>query len=175
MKRGVIGIDPSLGTPAKGGTGICGVNGDSFTVRPKLADDTRLTLICDAVRIQAEVADLAVIEDLPTNAMSAGKTGMAQGVVRFALQDVLTPYVLVPPATLKVFATGRGNADKSDMRMELFKRAGLDLRDDNQVDAWWLRQLGLHWMGIGSIPLPALHTRALDKVDFSHLPEGIKP
>ena len=28
--------------------------------------------------------------------------------------------------------------------MALYQRAGLDIADDDQVDAWWLRQMGLH-------------------------------
>ena len=75
--------------------------------------------------------------------------------------------VEVTPSTLKKFATGRGNATKPDMRMALFQRAGIDERDDNRVDAWWLRQIGLHLKGHpDAISLPATHTAALAKVDY---------
>jgi Holliday junction resolvasome RuvABC endonuclease subunit len=106
-----------------------------------------------------------VIEDLPTHAHSAGLTGMAQGVVRLALIENEVPFAVVTAASLKKFATGSGNAAKADMRMELYKRTGLDLRDDNEVDAWWLREIGLHLNGHPDrITLPATHLAALTKV-----------
>ena len=80
----------------------------------------------------------------------------------------------VTPSTLKKFATGRGNATKPDMRMALYQRAGVDCRDDNQVDAWWLRQLGLHIIeDPDRIPLPLTHTTALAKVNRD-IPRGIQ-
>lgn len=72
------------------------------------------------------------------------------------------------PATVKKFATGKGTAPKPDLRMALYKRAGLDIADDNQVDAWWLRQIGLHLLGHPDrLALPAVQLSALDKIDKS--------
>lgn len=114
--------------------------------------------------------ELVIIEDLPIHAHGSGVTAMVHGVVRWALQNDRVPYSLVPPATLKTYATGRGNATKPDMRMELYKRAGLDVADDNQVDAWWLRALGLDLLGEPMLELPQSHRRALDKLQ---LPAGV--
>lgn len=84
-------------------------------------------------------------------------------VARLHTLDI--PVVEVAPTSLKKFATGKGNATKPDMRMALFQRAGIDERDDNRVDAWWLRQVGLHLVGDPeAIPLPLTHTAALAKV-----------
>ena len=67
--------------------------------------------------------------------------------------------------TLKKFATGNGAAKKPDLRMALYRRAGVDVADDNQVDAWWLRQAGLQHLGDpDAVPLPQTHLSALDKV-----------
>ena len=56
-------------------------------------------------------------------------------------------------------------ATKPDMRMALYQRAGLDERDDNRVDAWWLRQVGLHLLGDpDALNLPKTHLAALDKI-----------
>ncbi|OPC85345.1 hypothetical protein B4N89_27350 [Embleya scabrispora] len=111
-------------------------------------------------------AHLAVVEDLPTHAKGAGITGMAQGVVRQALLGAAVPYALVTAAGLKKYATGTGNANKSDMRMALYKRTGLDLRDDNEVDAWWLRAMGLDHLGHPVVELPAAQRAMLDKVTW---------
>lgn len=155
----VIGVDPSLTATGLAAPGGC------ITIATKAGDAERLQVIHDTVFAAVDGADLVVIEDLPTHAHGAGLTGMAQGVIRLACIRQDAPFATVPAATLKKFATGSGNAGKADMRMELYKRTGLDLRDDNQVDAWWLRQIGLHLLRHpDALALPKTHTDALTKV-----------
>ena len=163
MSHHVVGIDPSLSA-----TGIATAE-DTWTVRTVPSDPTRLATIFDAVACTR--ATLAVLEDLPTHAHGAGLTGMAQGVVRLALIENEVPFITVPAATLKKYATGKGNATKADMRMAWYQRAGDDVRDDNQVDALWLRQIGLAILGDPSaIPMPQVNRTALMKVK---LPSGV--
>ena len=139
----VLGIDPSLTA-----TGIAHASGLTETVKTRAKDgDTRLEVIYREVSFAAEHAPFAVIEDLPKHAMAAGITGMVQGVVRLALIDNDVDYLTIPPATLKKFATGKGNATKADMRRAWLMLTGEDNADDNQVDAAYLRQIGLFLMG----------------------------
>ena len=156
----VLGLDLSITA-----TGVAMPEGSVTTWRHK-ADlgDRRLVAIHHSLYEAVAFDDLAlvVIEDLPVNARAGGVTGMVQGVVRRLLLDQGVPYLLVPPATLKKYATGRGNATKDDMRMEFYKRAGLDLRDNNQVDAAFLRLAGLDLLGSPEIVMPASHRTALD-------------
>ena len=154
MAPNVVGLDPSLTA-----TGIAWAD-ETFSVSGGKGDD-RLTDIHHAVTDICDGATLAVIEDLPVHGHGAGKTGMAQGVVRLALLDLCVPYVLVPPAVVKRFATGRGNATKPDLRMELYKRTGLDLAKDDEVDAWWLRAFG-HPI----VELPADRAEMLTRVSW---------
>lgn len=159
----VIGVDPSLT-----GTGICDVDGEMSVVRgPAELGDFRLQLIYDAVLDVAHLADHAIVEDLPTHAHGAGKTGMAQGVVRLALVQLHVPFTLVTAATLKKFATGRGDADKKQMRAALLEHTGMDVRNDNKVDAWWLRAVGLQRAGLLPFELPASHLGTLQKVEWA--------
>ena len=138
---------------------------DTHTIRTDdLTGDQRLVRIHDRVTDLCDGARLAVIEDLPAHAMAAGKTGMAQGVVRLALLLARAQIITVTPATLKKYATGSGNATKSDMRMALYQRTGLDLRDDNQVDAWWLRAIGCDLAAEPIVSLPAGQRSALAKL-----------
>lgn len=157
----IVGVDPSLT-----GTGLCDEFGYTCTVVTDSKTHHRLTKILNAAREVLRGVDLAVLEDLPTHAKSAGLTGQSQGVVRLACELEDVPYVTVPPSALKKFATGNGAADKSDMRMSLYKRLGIDLRDDNQVDAWWLRAMGYQWAGAPVVELPKAHlvTTAKSKV-----------
>ncbi|WP_433893065.1 crossover junction endodeoxyribonuclease RuvC [Streptomyces sp. CA-111067] len=159
-----IGLDLSLTA-----TGIAYTGGDTETIKTRTAHgDRRLRQIADTIRtiIRAEHPDLAVVEDLPTHAMSAGITGMVHGCVRVVLLEEGVPYALIPPATLKAFATGKGNGDKTGMAMAAYKRAGREFGDDNQCDAWWLRHAGLDWLGVPEIVLPQAQRDRLAKAKW---------
>ncbi len=157
----VAGFDLSITA-----SGVAAADGTTSTIRTRAHGDARLPEIRNTLVAHVVAADLVVIEDLPTHAHGAGITGMVHGVARLACYDHATTFITLPPATLKKYATGRGNATKSDMRMALFQRAGLDLRDDNQVDAWWLRAAGLEALGHPLVDLPASHRAALDAVTW---------
>lgn len=158
----VIGIDPSITA-----TGLCDAQGRlSVAGGPAYMGDRRLVVIEHAVQniIDAGMPDLAVIEFLPQHMKAAGITGMVQGIIRARLLKSLVPYVTVTPSTLKKYATGRGDADKPDMRMALYKRAGIDVRSNDMVDAWWLRAAGLEVIGEPLIEVPTAQRKALDVV-----------
>jgi Holliday junction resolvasome RuvABC endonuclease subunit len=156
----VIGLDLSLT-----GTGIAYADGSTATVKTRPAEgDRRLLHIAEAVALAAGTGTtLAVIEDLPTHAKSAGITGMVHGVVRAVLLEHGVPYVLIAPATLKAYATGSGSGDKTGMALAAYKRAGVEFADDNQCDAYWLRAAGLDRLGEPLFDLPAAQRARLDK------------
>ena len=152
----VIGLDLSMTA-----TGIATGDGGTFTVRTKAVGDARLVVIANAVIGVAQECDLAVIEDLPTHAKSAGITGMVHGAVRAALIVARVPYALITPASVKKFATGKGNAGKPDMAVAAFKRASMEFRDDNECDAWWLRAMALEQYRQPLMEMPVLNRSAL--------------
>lgn len=84
------------------------------------------------------------------------------------------PVAVVPPSSLKKYATGRGNATKADMRVALLQRLDRDERDDNAVDAAWLALMGADWLGQPVVGLPRSHTDALAKVAWP-APCGAEP
>ena len=165
----VLALDLSLTA-----TGIAEPDGTLSTFKPTTKGDLRLREISNRIRgllsdllVDSGVdVDLVVIEDLPMGIRNAaaGALGMLHGAVRSQLIWLEVRYLTVPPASLKTYATGRGNAPKPDMRMALYKRTGLDVPDDNQVDAAWLRYLALDLAGHPELDLPASHRRALDKL-----------
>lgn len=166
----VIGLDLSIRS-----TGIAWHDGTYTTLRPTAEGDQRLYQIVHWLAPWDErvwTVDLVVIEDLPIHARAAGILGMVQGVVRVELiaQDI--SYITVPPATLKMYATGYGRALKHDMRAALYQHTGQDLADDDQCDAAWLRALGHDLLGDPIVTLPQVNRSALDKL---HLPSGKNP
>ena len=51
------------------------------------------------------------------------------------------PLIPVAQSTLKKYATGHGKAEKSDMRLQLYKEFTLEYGED-ETDAFWLAHLG---------------------------------
>lgn len=62
--------------------------------------------------------------------------------------------LLVPPMTLKKFASGKGNAKKQEMLLQIYKRWNVEFNDDNAADAYALARLGAgiyHSKGLNSV------------------------
>jgi len=47
----------------------------------------------------------------------------------------------IPPMTLKKYATGKGNAKKQEMLLQIYKRWHIEFNDDNAADAYSLARL----------------------------------
>jgi Holliday junction resolvasome RuvABC endonuclease subunit len=168
----VIGLDLSITA-----TGVAEVDGTLSTIRPKTAGDERLVTIRDRVRSlvagPSAEATIVAMEGLLYSTKMGGALGMVHGAVRVELWDRGIPYVVLPPSTLKKYATGKGNATKADMRVALLRRMDLDVRDDNQVDAWWLRAAGHQLMGHPILPLPKPQVAALEKATWGRGYTGV--
>jgi len=53
------------------------------------------------------------------------------------------PFFIVAPTSLKKFITGKGNCGKDVIMLELFKRYGVTITDNNLADAFGLAMIGL--------------------------------
>lgn len=158
----VVGLDLSITA-----TGVAYGDGYGTTrlVKPAEIGDARLVALATVVREVGAGAALVVIEDVPPVRANAIKVlGMVHGAVRLELHRMRVRYAVVPPATLKKYATGRGGATKADMAVASFKRAQVEFVDDNQCDAWWLRAMGLDHLGAPIVTLPAAHRESLLRV-----------
>lgn len=108
--------------------------------------------------------DLVVLEDCVLRSQAALGLGMLHGVIRQTLWERGITPVLVPPATLKVYATGKGNSEKGAVIAEAVRRLGYPGSNDNEADALWLAHLGLDLLGHPAVKLPETHRRALAKL-----------
>lgn len=156
-----VGIDPSLK-----GTGICTGFGiaKSLIFRDRKGDpkgDKRLVTIREEIMaaIPEDQETMVVCEFAPPYGKGSASLGLVQGVVREACSSRNAHLYLLSPSPLKKFATGYGKADKREMKDQLRYRIGniagiatlildeIESWDDNAVDAWWLRQVGLAIQG----------------------------
>jgi Holliday junction resolvasome RuvABC endonuclease subunit len=169
----VLGLDLSMTA-----TGICLPDGRTLTVATNAKDrDYRLVVIRNEVRgaVIATRPDLVVMEEAPPGLKGPAIKAihMVQGAVRVALLDLEVPCAVVNPSTLKAYATGKKGADKTAMAMAAYKRAALEFGDDNQVDAWWLRAMGLDQLGEAVVTVPQAQRAFLDSVDWPEVPDPV--
>lgn len=54
--------------------------------------------------------------------------------------------LVVPPSSLKKYTTGKGNAEKETVMLEVFKRWAYSSTDNNDADAYALMRLGADWL-----------------------------
>lgn len=151
MKRRLyIGVDPSLT-----GTALVALDEQArvqtaATIQPKHRGVERLAELRDAVgQILRKVADAGEIARVALEGYSlgnrnqAGVRSMAEwgGVLRLALYEAGLPWIEIPPATAKKYATGRGDAPKDRIALAAFKRWGIELQDEHQTDAYVLARI----------------------------------
>jgi Holliday junction resolvasome RuvABC endonuclease subunit len=172
----IMGLDLSVN-----GTGICLADGSTFRIPGKAAQgDARLARIRDHVRIavRTDHIRLAVIEGMGGHYPGNAQTSLAQvhGVVKVELMDLGIPYVIIPQSSLKLFATGRGGADKAAMARGAAKHGGVSFPSDDECDAWWLWQAGMAHYGLSALTrLPDVQRRALDVVEWAVAPAPRRP
>lgn len=100
---------------------------------------------------------------------SIGELG---GVIRVALFERGIKYVEIPPTCRAKFATGKGNAGKSEVVSSVSARTGIVWSGkgaDDMCDAWILEEALRFKLGIARFEWPKLHVDGLDKVDWTSL------
>ena len=162
----LAGLDLSLTS-----TGLATAVGDHLLTAPRLRGVERLTKLRDLVLdiVRADDVRLVALEDYAFSRAHAHahELGELGGVVKVALHEAGVLVVLVGPSALKKFATGRGNATKPDMRTARLQRTGVDQRDDNLNDAWWLLQLAMHaYVAAGAVSLPAAQLQVVGSITW---------
>jgi Holliday junction resolvasome RuvABC endonuclease subunit len=149
----IVGIDPSLV-----GTGVCILDNTKQmvhieTISTKLDGVTRLIGIQNALHtsllkfLSKSMSFTIFIEGYAFMAKgrSVFNLGELGGILRVYLAKTWGGYYEVPPTSLKKFVCSKGNAKKEIMLEQTFKKYHIGsetLKDNNQVDAFGLAQLG---------------------------------
>lgn len=113
------------------------------------SDTRRIMDVADAV-LQSIAAisgyGIAVFEDYgPINRTSGKVTQRAEicGILKYALlRQARVPVIMVPPKSLKQFATGKGNASK-DMMLDAAAKEGYYPDTTDEADAYFLAKIGV--------------------------------
>ena len=170
----IMGLDLSMSA-----TGVCFPDGSTAVIKPRGEGDARLLSIENQAGAALRLArpDLVVVEDIQgeLKGASAKVIPMVHAVVRLLLLRGGIPYAKINPTTLKRYATGSHNADKAAMTLAAFKRAGLEFKDNNQCDAWWIFAAGHAAYGAPVVELPKAHTDALRVVAWPGLAGAAVP
>lgn len=172
-----IGIDPSLTR-----TAVAIARADSITVRSlptkgskaatlrERAD--RIEIITDWVRNLLDAHDTAAVVCIegPSYGNTSGahhdRSGLWWSIVHAIGSAGLGSPVEVPPSTLKMYATGKGNAGKDEVMLAMARRHDwLGVENNDEMDAAVLALIGARMLGQPiDGDLPQTHLRALAKL-----------
>ena len=176
----IIGIDLAYAHPI----GFCQmqINGrhDTSALKPPRKSDTiwtRQANVLQTVMATIGSGDLVLIEGYAFSARSSSDAPLKElgGLVRHAVLERTGTYpIVVAPALLKKFATGKGNCKKDLILLEVFARWGERFTDDNAADAYVLARIGLALVTKPTLPkfqqecvkklLDSLHVSQLARV-----------
>ena len=156
--RAVLGCDPSLG----GFAYALAINGEvtlERRIKSKPAESVRGRIDRYIGIVRQIVEDVrgceigtCMIEGYSFGSPKAGGRGAIDraelgGILRLKLLPHCGEIIEVPPTTLKKFACGRGNADKSEVVSALARRFDRHFTTDDQADAFGLVEMALCFSG----------------------------
>lgn len=170
----LMGLDLSLTS-----TGISCDGVTSCLVPPKLQrGPERLSLISRSIieRVKENSINCVIIEgySFASRNSQSHSIGELGGCVRMLLWEEGVPYVDVPPTSRAKFATGKGNASKTEVISAISSKTGMVFTGsgaDDECDAWILEQMGLARLGLSDFIWTKEQMSGLEKVDWSAVNE----
>jgi len=155
MTPRIVGLDIStkrIGVALPNGrlrsisTGIV-EHADDHALVPARRNLTMTNRLGSMLRALPETPTLALVES-PFVGGNSKKTTLRLvelgGCIRMALAALDIPFVEVLPVHVKQWATGKAAASKADM-ISAARSMGAEPADDDQADAFWLRDLGVSY------------------------------
>jgi crossover junction endodeoxyribonuclease RuvC len=177
----IIGLDLSLAS-----TGVAGYEPgqvELHRVQSKsrgstLADRAnRLHSLLDQVWEHVTYSDLVVVEGPSLGQSRQGgqhdRAGLWWLVVSSArLSDL--PVAEIPPACVKKYATGKGNASKDEVLAAVVRRyPDVPVMGNDEADALALVAMAAHHYQVSTLPtVPQTHAAALEKVNWPEVSRG---
>lgn len=171
----VIGLDLSLTS-----TGIAVITTTGYAahrIKPPadLRGLTRMRWIRQNIDDLIVGITLVVVEG-PAYGAQSGQSGHHERaglwwLVRERVESLVGEMAIVPPAVLKKYATGRGNASKDEVLAATIRQwPAFEGSSNDAADALWLAGIGADKLGQPAITVPDTRRAALGKVEW---PAGI--
>ena len=142
------------------------------TIEPKSKGIERINEITNVIYDHASKAqvDLAIIEG-PSYGSAKGQRGHHERAglwwhVAWRMWRNHVPLLIMTPGSVKVYATGRGNASKDDVLVAALARwpqAGIG--NNNEADAFTMLAAALDRADAPLCPMPQTHRRTLDAIN----------
>lgn len=146
-----MGLDLSLTSSGIAELGTGGVARATHTLKPGVHKGLDRILHL-STQLEAILPSGRVVAALEGYSMGGKFAGMQFDRAEWAGQAKLMLYqtgrfvtLVVPPTTLKIFATGKGNAQKDAMCDAALKQWGPVFKNDDEADALWLAELARFW------------------------------
>lgn len=171
----IIGLDLSLTS-----TGVC-INEQTLVITTKTKGAERLSVISKAILETAltNSVDIAIIEgySFASRNSQAHSIGELGGVVRVCLWENHIPFIEIPPTCRAKFATGRGNAAKTEVMSSISAKTGIVFSgkgSDDMCDAWILSEMCKARLGLSNYVWSTQQLLSLDKIDWEPLESLVK-
>jgi Holliday junction resolvasome RuvABC endonuclease subunit len=171
----ISGIDLSLTS-----TGLS-LNGVTSALTTKTKGAERLHVIssqiieyCTNNNVHIVIIEGYSFASRHSQAHSIGEIG---GCVRMKLWESGIPFIEVPPKCRAKFATGKGNAGKSEVISSISARTGITWSGsgaDDQCDAWVLEHMAIAYLGKSEYDWPRANMSGLESIDWSALDDLIR-
>ena len=165
----IVGLDPSLTA-----TGVAVWQEgdiDTYTLRPPrtLRGGARLDWIGNQLVVATDGASVVAAEGYAYRSRGSGiSLGELGGVLRRMLFRQGTPLYTVPPASVKKFATGQGNASKEAVLVAAVHSLGYAGNSTDEADALWILTFAMAKSGlIDRVQLTPNQRAAIDAVNWS--------
>lgn len=160
MSPNVLGIDPSLtslGLSYRGHEGLA----VTTALRTKDKGIVRLDYLYRTVAnyVASVKPELVVYEGYAMGKFANRQYDLAElgGLLKYLIWGRNIPILLVPPACLKLFATGKGNADKDSVRSAMAADRGKLFSTDDEADAYGLMRMGEGYISGRQLPRALTH------------------
>lgn len=174
MSVRVLGIDLSLSS-----TGMAEADqGDirTWTIKGTGTGHERLDELLYAVgkdvwKRDGTMTPFVVVEGPSYGSSASGQKGHHERaglwwLLTHRLWDNNIPFAVVPPAALKKYATGAGNASKDKVLLAAARRFPDFDGGNDAADALWLAAMGADHLGSPCTTMPELNRAALNSVEW---------
>lgn len=172
----VVALDPSLT-----GFGMA-TTGRAFTFKPPKGLDGIQRLRCLRDEVAAawgslHGAPLYIVMEGPAYGTQGTKAQAGHHeraglwwMIREAVDLRDLPITIVPPTSLKKYATGKGNAPKDEVLIQAVQRLPIQVLNNNEADAAVMYAMAMDHLGSPIAAMPAKHREALQAVQWAVQP-----